>query len=193
MASSAVKSSAQDRLWRLICRARSGDRQASDDLLNDAGVRRKAKTIAICLKRKLGRNDSRSSNDLREEILSSLRVRIITFSGSSKAEFWKWLWSLARTDSDETRRVVNERRVIESEREDTGLTSREGLRCQLIIDVWWDGLDDRLQIIVEHHVARRPLSEIAGKLPVRRSRLAVRRDLRKAQKELIDRIRNVKR
>jgi len=193
MSSMAAKTSEEDRLWRLIRKARSGDKQAVDELLSDVEMRRKAKVLGICLKRDKARDDDRTSDALGQEILLTLRLRIGTFSGNNKQEFWRWLRGLARSHRfDDLLRAVGERRMIEQNRlEDYKHDARENLR--MIIEIWWDELDNELQVIVASQIAREPLSESEGNLTAGETKSSQRRGLKKAQKKIVERIKSNKR
>lgn len=188
MSSMAAKISEEDRLWRLIRKARSGDKQAVDQLLSDVEMRRKAKVLGICLKRDNVRDDDRTSDALGQGILLTLRLRIATFNGNSKQEFGRWLRGLARSHRfDDLGRAVSERGVIEQDRlEGDKHDARESRR--MIIEIWWDELDNELQIIVANHIAQEPLSESEGNLTTRETRSSQRRRLKRAQKQLVERI-----
>jgi hypothetical protein len=176
------KSEKESRVWRLIDRALSGQAEALNDLLGDEEVRSKAKVISICLLRGIEQEKHGGSDDL-AGLLCELRLHISTFNGGDQQEFWRWLWALARQKPADDKRSVHPSVTRNDALKNTELSPNEKLCRRMIIDVWWDSLDNELRVILASriaHVRGGNTEPLAGQ-----DKSASEPAVRRAQKDLV--------
>lgn len=181
------ESERESRVWRLIDEALSGRPEALDDLVGDEEIRGKARVISICLLRGTGQEKHCGSDGLAGRLLCELRLHISSFNGGDQQEFWRWLWALARQKPAGDKRGVHPSVTQNDALKNTELSPSEKVRRRMIIDVWWDSLDNELRVILASRIARGPGGKTEPVAAQKKS--ASEPAVRRAQKDLVAKLR----
>jgi RNA polymerase sigma factor (sigma-70 family) len=207
MSSTGVQSREEDWLWGLICKARSGDKQAATDLVSERSIFNATLIIAQRIIRGGIDGDYKDVDDLHQEILLRIWLRITDFKGESKGMFWAWIRVIARSKQcddlraikRERERIVKKKRIDKNRQEDDDSSFIEDLCEKAFTDdpcgrIWISELLDRLspleRRIFERYFWRgETLIEIAAALkdsPDKMAKSTVDRHWKKIQKKLIE-------
>ena len=85
-----------DKLWYLIVEARLGNERAFEGLFAHPKLMNMVTKISTMLVRSQKYNSYRDAEDLCQEVLLKLLMKITTFEGHGIEQFWSWLLSLAK-------------------------------------------------------------------------------------------------